>query len=239
MNELERELRQMLETRAGRVARPGNEGSVLKRARRRRVTTAGAAALLSVALVSGAFAAIGGSDHPRLQPAAPQERDAGELSFASTPGEYPHVATGRFRNVDWDFRAAAVRPDPGSDLRLSFTAASRMESHAKSTTLSDYEGLVVELVEGEPALPRDIAAVFGVAPTGVASVDVEMEGGLTIPAHLFTGHDSRSSVQGAYYLAFVPRPAQGSVVARDAEGAEVQREPFAPAGRGLRDRSRD
>ncbi|HEV2755044.1 MAG TPA: hypothetical protein VG318_04630 [Actinomycetota bacterium] len=221
MRDLERDLTVMLEERARRVAPPADGARVLRRARRRRAVTAGTAVLVSIALISGAFAGIGGlgSTDP-VRPATDGDEDFTQ-DLRSTPGEYPHVATGTFRGVEWDLRAAAVRRGPGSDVRLTFAVSSERGGHSTSGPLrARYGTLVVNRLDESAALDPNTDALWGVARPGIERVDVEVDDGqgTTIPAHLFTGHDSRTGIRASYWVAFVPRDANAYVVARDRFG---------------------
>jgi hypothetical protein len=229
MKDLEAALAAMLADRAARIEPgSGHHESTMRAARRRRVGTIAVATAASLALAVGAFGAVGGSnDSPAPRPAALDERTNNAYTFTSRPGEYPFVATGEFRNAEWQLRAAAVAPGGSDDrVRITLQIEGRVERLMTTST---------ETFRGEPVFVRyedsawmfggDVALVFGAVAPETESVEVWIHGvdrgDRTFPAHVFEGYDAKTGLTADYYVAFVPGNRLGLVIATDGNGDEV------------------
>lgn len=233
MNDIERELKLMLNERAGGVRGARDSNGTLRRARRRRVAAAGAAAMLSLVIATGAVAAFRGLRPDEAKEAAAPD-GAGRYRFTSTRGEYPYVATGTFRDTEWGLRAARVALPPEADFRVTVMLTREGRNAAGSFELSEIdETLTSGKVSDAHVLGREVEVVFGAVTPDVAAVEIEIRdgGGTTIPAHVFHEHDAQAAYLAAgYYIAFVPRDAEGDVVALDRNGAVLDGEPLSEAG---------
>ncbi|HEX2196342.1 MAG TPA: hypothetical protein VHJ76_05385 [Actinomycetota bacterium] len=218
MNDVEAVLAATLSDRADRlVPWPGHRDATLRRMRRRRVRNGLVAGVVAVALGAGGVVAVRGvADTPAVRPAHHAEVAA---------SEYPYVAKGSYRGARWTLRAAAVRLAPRADVRLTVQIRQRFEDLISSTYVRQYDDpLFVRYEPGSHLFGGEVAIVFGAAAPAAQTIDVVVDGGGTVPAHVFTGYDVKTTLEADYYLAFVPADASGAVVARDAEGHTIESE---------------
>ena len=228
MNDLEATLETMLHDRAEAIEpRPGHREATLRGARRRRLVTAAAAVLVPLVVAAGALATIDQSSDggPAHRPAAPDERTATGYSFTSQRGEYPFVATGEFRNAEWQMRVAAVSPDRDDAERITLqlqTPARNLVS--TSSEVFEEQPLFVRTEEALWMFDSSVAFVFGAVDPEAETVEVWVNGinraDRTYQADLFEGYDSKTGVRADYFVAFVPH-GLGLVIARDGDGKEV------------------
>lgn len=228
MKDIEAALASMLADRAGRLEPDqGHRESTMRAARRRRLGTVALATMASLALAVGALGAVRVSDDvPAPRPAAPNERTNTAYTFTSRPGDYPFVATGEFRNAEWQLRAAAVAPGRDERARITLQVQGRVEKLMTTST---------ETFRGEPVFVRyedsawlfdgDVALVFGAVAPETKTVEVWIHGidraDRTFQAHVFEGYDAKTGLEADYYVAFVPGNRLGMVIARDGNGDEV------------------
>lgn len=231
MNDVENALSRLLEERAEGVAPgSGHREATLRRARRRRLANAVTAGVASLAVVAGGIGGVRALEsEPEARPATERTRDteatAGEYGFRSKTGRYPYAAQGRFRSWRWELRAAAVSSAPDAGVRLTFG----LERGRRRLTITPAllvrnldDGLVVDYEDGGWILDGEVAVVFGAAAPETESVEVWIhQTDRRYRAHVFEGHDSRTSLDADYYVAFVPANRLGLVIAHDADGREV------------------
>lgn len=232
MNDVETAFAAMLTERAERIAPVrGLREQTLRRARRRRVVNgilAGTAVVLLVGGGLGAVRALDTSTDP-VRPAAPEmsgetTATAGTYGFwSTTAAEYPYVATGYFRGAEWELRAAATTLSPGSELRVSFVIGGAGSGSVSATATLDgsVDPLFVDYAFGDWTKEGDVALVYGTAPLEAETVEVSMQNGELVEAHVFQGYDNKAARDLDYFVAFVPADLSGEVMARDGEGRAV------------------
>lgn len=233
MNDLESALAAMLDDRASRIEpRPGHRSATLRGARRARLLSAVAAAVVPLVVAAGALASIRSSENkPAPRPAAQEDGAPVAYSFASRRGDYPHVATGTFRNVDWQLRVAGVNPGHDSAVRITLELQGPVR---RVTTTSQRvflgEELFVRYEDGSVLFDGRVAVVFGAVDPEAEIVDVWTKGiesgERTFRAELFEGYDAKAGLDADYFLAFVPAHRTGLVIANDADGREVGAHPI-------------
>lgn len=229
MKDVEAALAAVLANRAAKIEPdPGRRDSTLRSARRRRLGTVTAAVVASLALAAGAVGAVRGSNGtPAPRPAAPDERTNTAYTFTSRPGEYPFVATGEFRNAEWQLRAAAVAPGGGDDrVRVTLQIQGRVKTLMTSSERTFRgEPIFVRYEDSAWLFDGDVALVFGAVAPETEAVEVWIKGiersDREFEAHVFEGYDAKTGLRADYYVAFVPGNRLGLVIARDADGDEV------------------
>ena len=228
MNDFEDALAGMLADRAGRIEpRPRHREATMRGARRRRLLAAATAAFVPLVVAVGAFAAIQDRDTaPAPRPAAPDERSAPAYSFTSRAGEYPIVATGTFRDAEWQLRAAAATPGQDSSVRMAVDVElpfRRLTTLPERVSLEEH--LFVRYESYSWLLDGDTAVVFGAVDPEAETVDVWTtsieRGERTFRAELFEGYDAKASLSADYFIVFIPMHRTGLVIAEDADGNEV------------------
>ena len=230
MNDFEAAVAEMLSARAERLEpAEGHRESTLRGARRRRVGTALGAGALSMAIVlSGLGVVRAVDDAPAPRPYAPDvaTESSGTYGFTSTPGEYPYVATGEFRDAQWELRVAAIAPHRDDSVRITL-GADRPRTNLTTTfqEVRRVDPIVVGYEDGSWFFDRDVAVVFGAVAPEAATVDVWINHidrpDRTFDAHLFERHDPKTGLRADYFVAFVPAGTLGLVIAKDADGDEV------------------
>ena len=232
MNPMENELRTLLADKAEEVSMPhGRHSETLGRARRKRAVTGAATVLAACALVAGGVtlaADIGREDGaPRPLPA--HREDDATYEFSANPGAFPVIAEGEFRDGTWELRGTPEELAPGVDqirLKLTVTNGSALRSTTNLVQPGDAALMVVH-DDLDGLFEDDAGVVFGATTPNVAAVDVELASSRqTLTAFLATDYDSRSTITASYYVAFVPKDLRGWVVARDAAGVDLEREPM-------------
>lgn len=231
MNDIELELREMLDRRSREVEVGPQMRSTVRRARVRRATNSGVAMLSVVALV--AAGAIGVRELTRsevnesseLRPAFTTE---GEFGFTSVEGAYPRVASGTFRGADWEMTVTNFQKHDVDMLRLalSVTEDGRTVTDEVEVGASD-DFLMNRHVDGAEELLDGAHVVYGMIISSIDSVEVEVSdgSGSTITPHIFRDYDEHSEMSADYYLAFVP-DAPGFVAARDPLGIDRDLEAY-------------
>ncbi len=223
MNEVETALATMFVERAqGVVPEQGHRERTLRRAKRRCVANTAAVGLASVVLAAGAFGAVRVLDtSPKpVAPAAPDRSGetiatAGQYGFWSTTAtEYPYVATGYFRKAEWELRAAAIRLSPDADIRLTFViGGAGAGSMSSSVELSSADPFTLNYGHGDWTEHGNSPVVFGAAPPETESVEVTLDNGDVIQAHVFRGYDNKTALELVYYVVFVPVDVPGEIAA--------------------------
>lgn len=230
MNDVENALSRLLVERSESVApNPGHRERTLGRARRRRLTNAVMAGVASLAIVAGGVGGVralepGPEPRPATERADGTAATAGEYGFWSRAGEYPFVAEGYFRQSKWQLRAATVSLYPKSDVRLTLQMQTRGRSYTSTSRLfRDLDdGLYTAYERGSHVFSWTVANVFGATSPKAETVEIRLnDGGGRIEAHVFEGYGASTSVYADYYIAFVPAGATGMVIARDADGNEI------------------
>lgn len=222
MNEVETALATMFVERAqGVQPEQGHRERTLRRAKRRRVRNAAAVGLASVVFAAGGFGAVRALDTSpeAVAPAGPGRSGtttstAGPLGFRSTTAtEYPYVANGYFRAADWRLRAAAIRLGT-SDVRLTFDiGGAGSGSMSSSVELSPADLFAVNYGFGDWTEHGNVAVVFGAAPPETETVDVTLETGDVVRAHVFRGYDNKTTLELVYFVVFVPADVTGDIAA--------------------------
>ncbi|MDQ3952776.1 MAG: hypothetical protein M3279_07425 [Actinomycetota bacterium] len=237
MNDVEMVLSATLAERADAVLpRPGHRDATLRRMRRRRVRNAVSAGVVALALVAGGVVSVGALvAPPAVRPAQHQSvgtsaSTAGPYGFWSTSAaEYPYVAKGSFRGARWRLRAAAVRLAAGADVRLTIQVERTRRRFTSSAYVRDYgDPLFTRYEHGSYMFGAKVAIVFGAAAPDAQTVDVSLDDGNSVSAHVFTDYDPRTTLEADYYLAFLPADATGEVVARDGDGNVIATEVIPP-----------
>lgn len=233
MNQLEIELKQMLSDRA---LDPGSLPQIrptVRRARVRRVVTAGVGTLVAVALATVSVAGVRAFTSTDVSPpdvAGPGYTTKGSYGFTSVEGEYPVVARGEFRTSEWEL--TAVTSDRGEMptvlVQLSVSSEGRTSVEEFEVLPSD-DVLMTSHIEAPPGLGAGV--VFGATVPGIDSVEVDVADGdgTRIAPHRFVNYDSRSEMTVDYYVAFIPEEVSGFVHARNELGIDIELEGFGGA----------
>lgn len=232
MNQLETELRDLLEDRARQVDELPRMEEAVRRAKLRRAMNAGTA-LLAVIVIAAvgtmAVRAIVEPEAARFAPATPDRSIAGEYGFGSesSDGDYPIIASGVFRDASWELIGKTVtRPTHDTvEVRLEITKDGRTVSDQIDVLPGDDVLMNRHMRTGNLLDGAD--AVFGATVAGVDLLEVEVAGEATLlPAHTFRDYDSRSTITADYYIAFVPSDSAGSVHARNELGVDLDTETY-------------
>jgi hypothetical protein len=238
MMDLERELSEMLAERAGRATNPPMQRT-LRRVRVRRAVNAGlmGAAVIAVLVAGTAVLRAFPDGGPEVVAPSDEVTTEGPYGFTSEPGEFPTIASGTFRDATWELTSETITNDGIDSVRmdLSITTADGEVTSDQMDVVASDDILMMQLFELEGRV-GDADVVFGATIPVVESVTVEVADGneTKITAHRFMDYDSRSTITGDFYLAFIPAGAPGFVIARDALGIDLDEEPFGRVSRAPR-----
>lgn len=227
---VDHELAPLLVAKAEEVAPIPRTHDALRRVRARRTITAGIAGVVVVAALIGGAAVtrvVSGQDGRIFGPRE-QILSEGRYGFVSLRGDYPMIASGKFRGATWELSGKRVM-QRGIDhvrLELAILRDGSTITGQQDVVTSDDDLTMRRLRAGELLDGAD--AIFGATTTGIETVAVEVADGdrTSVPAHLFTNYVSRSTVNAHYFVAFIPADDPGFVLARDGLGTDLDRKTY-------------
>ncbi len=240
MNPIEDELKALLAEKAeGIRMSQARHSQTLGRARRRRAVTGLTAVAAAFCIVAGGITLAGdltgeerGRDQQQPRPATTEGETDSSYDFTATPGQRPVIASGNFRGAEWDFRGTRDISPPRIDqinLRLSVDKGSNRDEIVAPVYPGD-DLLQVHDLPLDYSFEGSVRVVFGAVTPDVASVAMQLASReREFPAYLVTDYDLRSTNISSYFVVFVPTDARGWIVARDAAGVDVDREPLGEA----------
>jgi len=229
VRDLENELTQLLASRAGHVDAPAMHDAI-RRVRTRRAVTVGLAGVVVIAAVIGTTGLTSylSDEEGRLFAPRRQIVSEGPYGFTSVQGDYPTIASGEFRGAQWELTGEKVTRRGIDQIHLELSIEKDGTTVTKEQEVLASDDVLMMRRVGASEMLEGAAAIFGATTPGITSVEAEVAdgNGTSIPAHLFTDYDDRSTITAYYYVAFIPADAPGFVLARDELGTDLDRETY-------------